>query len=204
LSDPRFQNISPEDITSYELVYEQGIGHNLRSTISGFYNQMNNLIIFQNGKYNNIDATSQGVEVGLEGQWAFGLRGRVSYTYQDAQNQSHNQNLPDSPKSLVKCNVSVPIYQQKIFASLEFQYTSSRDTFYTSTTGQTLPGMPVNAYNVVNFTIFSQNLVKNLEFSASVYNLFNEQYSDPATPFHLQSQIPQNGRTFGVKLTYRF
>jgi outer membrane receptor for ferrienterochelin and colicins len=205
LSDPRFQDISPEHITSYELVYEQGLGHNLRSTVSGFYNQMHDLIVFENGKYNNIDATSQGIEIGLEGTWSFGLRVRASYTLQNAENNTWSQNLPDAPRQLIKCNISVPIYQQKIFASLEFQYTSSRNSYYTTTSGQTIPGMPVDPYNVVNFTIFSQNLlVKNLEFSASIYNLFDEQYSDPATPFHLQSQIPQNGRTFGVKVTYRF
>ncbi len=86
LSDPRFQNISPENITSYELVYEQGIGRNLRSTVSGFYNKMDDLIVFQNGKYSNINAESQGVELGLEGNWAWGLRGRASYTLQDAEN----------------------------------------------------------------------------------------------------------------------
>ncbi len=132
LSDPRFQNISPENITSYELVYEQGIGHNLRSTVSGFYNQMDDLIVFENGKYSNINAKSQGVEIGLEGNWACGLRGRASYTLQDAENDTHpGQSLPDSPKQLIKLNISVPIYEQKIFASLEFQYTSSREhVFY--------------------------------------------------------------------------
>jgi outer membrane receptor for ferrienterochelin and colicins len=205
LSDPRFQNISPENITSYELVYEQGIGRHLRSTVSGFYNKMEDLIVFENGKYSNINAESQGVELGLEGNWACGLRARASYTLQDAENDTHpGQSLPDSPKQLVKLNISVPIYEQKIFASLEFQYTSSRDTYSTTATGQTIPGLDVAGYNVVNFTLFSQNLIKNLDFSASIYNLFDEQYADPATPYHLQSQIPQNGRTFGVKLTYRF
>jgi iron complex outermembrane receptor protein len=57
---------------------------------------------------------------------------------------------------------------------------------------------------VLNFTLFSKKLIKNLEVSATVYNLLGEHYSDPSTPYHLQSDIPQNGRTFGVKLTYRF
>lgn len=204
LSDPRFQDISPENITSYEVVYEQGIGRNLRSSISGFYNQMNDLIVFENGKYSNINAKSQGVELGLEANFADGIRGRASYTLQDAQDESQEQSLPDSPKDLIKVNLSVPVYEQKIFASLEFQYTSSRSSYYTSTTGQTIPGMDVDGYNVVNFTLFSQNLVKNLDISATIYNLFDEHYADPATPFHLESEIPQNGRTFEVKATYRF
>lgn len=204
LSDPRFPNISPENITTYELVYEQGFGRHLRSSVSGFYNQMDDLIAFQNGKYGNINAESKGMELALEGTWANGLRGRASYTLQDAENLSGSQSLPDSPEQLIKFNISVPIVKEKIFASLEFQYTSRRSAYLTTTTGQTIPGMDVGAYNVVNFTLFSQNLVKNLDLSATVYNLLDQKYSDPATPFHLQSEIPQNGRAFGIKLTYRY
>ena len=53
-------------------------------------------------------------------------------------------------------------------------------------------------------TLFSQNLLKGLDLSASVYNLLDKNYSDPSTPFHVQNVIQQDGRTFRVKLTYRF
>ena len=198
-----FKNVSPEDITSYELVYEQGIGNHLRSSISAFYNDMHDLIVEQNGLYQNINARSEGVELGLDGEWAYGIRGRASYTLQHAKNESQEQDLPDSPEHLLKFNLSVPVVKKKLFASLEFQFTSRRSTFYDNPS--TTPGMDVGAYNVVNFTLFSQSLfVKNLDLSASVYNLFDQQYSDPATPFHKQSFIPQNGRTFWLKATYRF
>jgi iron complex outermembrane receptor protein len=57
---------------------------------------------------------------------------------------------------------------------------------------------------VVNLTLFSQNIIKNLEFSASVYDLLNTQYWDPASDFHVEDVIEQNGRSFRVKVTYRF
>jgi len=57
----------------------------------------------------------------------------------------------------------------------------------------------------VNFTLFSQNLfVKNLDASVSVYNLLDSTYFDPASRFHQQNVIRQDGRTFRLKLTYRF
>jgi outer membrane receptor for ferrienterochelin and colicins len=204
LSDPHFQNINPETISSYQLVYEQGIGQYLRSSLTGFYNQMNDLIIFENGNYGNINADSKGVELALEGTWGSGIKGRASYTLQHARDETGSAALPDSPDQLLKFDVSVPIINEKVFASLEFQFTSRRSTFSTAASGQTIPGMDVGAYNVVNFTLYSQNIVKNLEISASIYNLLDQQYSDPATPFHLESQIPQNGRTFWVKLIYHF
>lgn len=204
LSDPRFQDIRPEEITSYELVYEQEINPFLRSSLSGFYNEMDNLIVLENGSFTNFNANALGTELGLTGFWTNGIRTRLSYTVQKVEDRSRNGNLPDSPHHLIKANVSVPLYQQKIFASLEFQFTSSRHTLRTTTTGNTLEGQDAAGFGVVNLTLFSQNLVKNLDFSASIYNLLDRSYGDPSSRFHQQAIIGQDGRTFRVKMTYRF
>ena len=204
LSDPRFQNIEPEKITAYELVYEQGIGRHLRSSIAGFYNQMDHLIVFQRGNFTNLDVETKGIELALEGHWQSGLRGRASYTFQHAEDVSQDLKLPDSPEHLFKFDLSVPVWKEKIFAGLEYQYTSRRSSYFTTTTGQTLPGTDVSGFGVFNLTLYSRDLIKNLEFSASVYNVLDQHYADPATRFHLQDQIPQEGRSFRLKLTYRF
>lgn len=57
---------------------------------------------------------------------------------------------------------------------------------------------------LANWTLFSRELVKNLEASASIHNLFDKKYGFPGGPEHLQDTIPQDGRTFRLKLTYRF
>jgi len=204
LSDPRFQNIRPEDVDAYELVYEQGLGRHFRSTVSGYFNQMNDLIVLENGAFTNLDAQTLGVEVALQGSWTNGIRTTLSYSYQDTENRTTGGGLPDSPAHMVKFNVSAPVYRDKIFVGLEYQYTSSRATIQTTTTGQTLPGGTAGGFGVLNLTLFSQNLLKNLEFSASIYNLLDTTYYDPASRFHLQDMIEQDGRTFQVKLTYRF
>jgi len=204
LSDPRFQNIQPEEITSYELVYEQGIGDHLRSSVAGFYNEMNDLIVFQSGSFANLDAESRGTEVSLEGNWASGIRGRASYTFQHVENQSTGDGFTDSPVHMFKFNFSMPLVKEKLFASLEYQYMTSRETVFTSASGATVEGVDTDGFGVLNFTLFSQNLLKNLEASASVYNLLGESYADPSTRFHLQDQLPRDGRSFRIKLSYRF
>ncbi len=204
LSDTRFQNIGPEKIKSYELVYEQGIGSHLRSSLSGFYNQIDGLIVLQDGRFQNFNLDTRGVEVALESFWANGLRATASYTYQQPENQSTDLMLPDSPNHLGKFNISVPVFRTNIFAGLEFLYVSTRETVSTTTTGDTVQGRNVSGYGLVNFTLFSQNLIKNLDVSGSVYNLLDHKYGDPATRFHQQDIIMQDGRTFRVKLTYRF
>ena len=207
LSDPfpGFSRLGPEKITTYELVYEQEIGQHLKTSLSGFYNQMDHLIFLQNGSFTNFDANAKGTELALEGAWPNGIRTRASYTFEETENRGTGQTLTDSPEHLGKFNISVPLYQQKVFAGLEFQYVSSRTTMHPSPiTGEDVPGRNADGFGVVNFTLFSQNLVKNLEFSGSIYNLLDTAYSDPATRFHHQDLIPQDGRTFRVKLTYRF
>jgi iron complex outermembrane receptor protein len=198
-------NIQPEKIETYELDYEQGIGQYLRSSLAGFYNQMDDLILYQNGAYGNVNADSKGMELALEGNWTNGVRCRASYTLEKAENRTGGGGFPNSPEDLVKLNLSVPVIKEKLFASLQFQYVSSRHTIYTSPNGgATLPGVDTPGFPILNFTILSKQIVKNLDVSASVYNLLDQSYADPSTAGHLEDQIPQAGRTFLLKLTYRF
>jgi iron complex outermembrane receptor protein len=213
--DPSFYELSelnslnikpgPEQVTSYELVYEQGIGKYLRSSISGYYNRMDNLIDIQNGSFTNFNAGTIGTELALEGKWENGISTRVSYTLQHTENRNTDAGLPDSPTHMIKFDTDVPLFKDKIFAGLEVQYTSKSHTVYTDpTSGDTFAGPDAPGYAIVNFTLYSQNLIKNLDVSASIYNLLGKTYYDPASNFHLQDAIQQDGRTFRVKLTYHF
>ncbi|HTQ41099.1 MAG TPA: TonB-dependent receptor [Pirellulales bacterium] len=213
--DPSFYELSeaasldvkpqPEDITSYELVYEQGIGRNLRSSVSGYYNRMNDLIDFENGSFTNFNADTLGTELALEGKWGNGISTRLSYTLQSTEYRNTSTGLPDSPVHLIKLNANAPLFRDKVFAGLEIQYTSESHTIFTDpTTGDTFLGPDSPGYTVVNFTLFGRNLIKNLDISASIYNLLNKTYYQPASNFHFQNAIQQDGRTFRVKLTYRF
>ena len=204
------QLLQPENITSYELVYEQEIGRHLRSSLTGFYNEMSDLIVFNSGGFANFDAETKGLELALSGLWASGIRGRVSYSLQETRNHSLDWEMPDSPHHLVKFNLSVPLYRDKIFAGIEFQYTSDRRSLHNTSDAAdpdqplTVQGAEAGDFGIVNLTLFSQKLIKNLEFSASVYNLLDRKYGDPATRFHVQDVLEDQGRTFRLKLTYRF
>jgi len=208
LSDPRFQDIQPEKITSYELDYDQQVGPHLRSSVSGFYNQMHDLIVFDSGNYTNFNANTKGVELALESSWTNGIRCRASYSFQYTKDYSVAWPMPDSPNHMVKFDVSAPLIPGKLFAGLEFQYTSSRNSLdaITGSGGQpiTVQGEQAGGFAVVNFTLFSHNLLKNLDVSASIYNLLDRHYVDPASQFHVQDVIAQDGRSFRLNLTYRF
>jgi len=208
LSDSRFQDIKPEKITSYELDYDQQLGSHLRSSVSGFYNQMHDLIVFDSGNYANFNANTKGVEVALESSWTNGIRCRASYSFQYTKDYSVAWPTPDSPNHMVKFEVSAPLIPDKLFAGLEFQYTSSRNSLDTITGsgGQpvTVQGEQAGGFAVINFTVFSHNLLKNVDVSASLYNLLDRHYMDPASQFHVQDVIAQDGRSFRLNLTYHF
>lgn len=65
-------------------------------------------------------------------------------------------------------------------------------------------GSHVDDYWVTNLTVLNHNLVRNLELSASIYNLSETNYSHPESLEHTQGLLPQDGRIFRLKALYRF
>lgn len=193
-------DIEPEKIRTYEAAYEQYIGENLRTSLSGFYYRIDNLItqvtdpddllVFRNiGK-----VEAKGMEMELEGKWSSGAHARVSYLLQEATDEGTGERLTNSPRHLVKLNMAYPLLSRKLFASGEVQYTSKRKTLAGEESG----------FALANLTLFSRDWIKGLEVSLSFYNLLDRKYGDPGAGEHLQDVIEQDGRTWRLKLTYRF
>ena len=103
--------------------------------------------------------------------------------------------LTNSPQHLVKTNLIVPVVGDKLFAGFEGRYTSSR---------LTLAGNNASPFYILNLSLFSQRIVKGWELSAHINNLANQKYGYPGSGEHRQDIIDQDGRTFFVKLKYRF
>ena len=195
-------HLGPETIRSYELVYEQVLNAHLHLTSSLFYDDINDLITFQSdasGTHVNFGnlagATSKGAEIELEGTWAHGWHGRASYTFADARDSANDQRLSNSPEHLAKFSLTAPLWRDKIFATLELQAMSER---------KTVQGGATSGFCIANMTLFSREIAKGLEVSASVYNLFDTHYADPVAVDFRQASIPQDGRSFRAKLTWRF
>jgi outer membrane receptor for ferrienterochelin and colicins len=193
--------LGPEKISSVEGVVEQGLGPHFTLSGSVFRNWLSDLISLetesdgQSEYFNSQKAVAGGVEVELDGQLASGIKGRASYSYVDAEEPSTHQILTNSPHNLGKLDVSYPLVQHRLFASLDAQYTSS---------AQTLAGNTVSGFSLLNFTMLGHTLGKHLDLSASVDNVFNKKYFDPGRPEDPEDSIQQDGRSFRIKLTGRF
>jgi iron complex outermembrane receptor protein len=98
----------------------------------------------------------------------------------------------------------VPVWKDKVFASLEWILESKRTSVYEDSSGNLVSGLNAPGYGLLNLTLFSQNLAPGLEVSASVYNLLDHKYSDPSPYYTQLDLIEQDGRSFRLKVTYHF
>jgi iron complex outermembrane receptor protein len=195
-------DLDPETIETAEAVVERYLGDHLRVVASVFHYKIEDLIDLQLDPedellvFRNLDeVTANGVELELEGKWHNGLEGRVSYTYQDTENDSTGTRLTNSPQHLAKLNVIIPVVHERLFADMEVQYTSERTT---------TQGTRAGDIAVANLTLFSREWIDGLQIAASVYNLLDEEYFDPVSDELAQDAIEQDGRTFRFKVAYAF
>jgi iron complex outermembrane receptor protein len=198
-------DLRPETIQTYEAVWEQFLGRHWFLTTSGYYYRIRDLIGQRTDPadglivFNNLDRIEAGgVETALSGKWPGGLETRLSYSFQKAVNSKTGQILSNCPKHLGKVNLNIPLLKDKVFAGVEVHYLAKRLTLDRSQVGDAV---------IANLTLFSKNLIKNLEVSASVYNLLNQRYRDPGAEEHLMvglSTLRQDGISFRLKLNYLY
>jgi outer membrane receptor for ferrienterochelin and colicins len=190
----------PERISSYELEVDKSLGKTLQATAAGFVNRMDGLIAADLNPVsghvefgNNDDLHTKGLEFELAGKTRRGLQGKASYSIQNSKNPLSNV-VTNSPHQLAKTNLAVPLWREKLFASMEGQYTSRRST---------VGGPVLGGFGVLNGTILARHIVGQFEFSANVDNVLNKRYADTGGLEHQEISIPQDGRTFRIALTYR-
>ena len=194
--------LRPETVKTTELVFERYFHKYTSLSASGFYNEIGGLISQTTDPAtgfihfsNSEDVHGKGLEFQLVEKRPSGWEGRLSYTVQDAHDQLTGDNLSNAPKHLAKINLIAPLIPKRLFASFEGQEVSRRETVKEEFVG---------GFFAANATVFAKDLFGRLQASASLYNLFDKRFADPAGNEFLQRSIPQDGRNFRVKLTYRF
>ena len=195
-------DLRPETIDTYELVVDRALGRDLRATAYLFEYRIQDLISYVTDpvdgsqQYRNAgDIESTGVELELAGRFGERVTGRVSYSFADTRDVDLGAPLTNSPRHLLKANLAFPVWRDRLTAGLEAQYTSARFT---------LAGTETGGFTVANLTLTAPGLADGLDLTASVYNLFDKAYADPGSEEHVENVIAQDGRSFRVKLRWRF
>jgi outer membrane receptor for ferrienterochelin and colicins len=191
--------LKPETLGSQEVVLERVLTPWLQMSVDGSYNRLNRLIDQEPdpatglSQFVNI-GRDQGrtLELEFEAKRASGLAARASYTLSDA-TEHQNSQLENSPWHLAKLNGTLPLTRRS-FAGVELLYASSQQSYQ---------GTNVPASFLTNVTLSTKPLWGGWEFSTSCYNAFNRLWYSPAGPGLVQPEIPQDGRTFRFKISYR-
>ena len=194
-------SLQPEKIRSWELEVDHRFSKTYYVSGVGFLNQIDDLIaptidpLTGNPIYlNTASVRTKGLEWEVGAKWMNGLEGAISHTLQDSREAPTGNVLTNSPKQLAKANLSIPLVQRKVFASVDAQYVSER---------RTVAQTDLGGYLVVNVTFFSRKLTEKMDISGGLYNVFDKQYAESGGLEHRETSIPQDGRSFRVKLTYR-
>jgi outer membrane receptor for ferrienterochelin and colicins len=194
-------HLKPEGIRQLEFVVEQDLGELIHVSVAGYAYRINRLIslgvdpddelmVFANA--DRIEA--RGAEFEVSGRGPIGAVWRTSYTVQRAEDSSTDERLSNSPAHMVKLNCMLPLPRSGLTAGIETQYLSER---------LTETGTHVDACWIANTTLLYRELLPRLDLSAGVYNLFDEQYADPASTEHTMDAITQDGRSVRAGITYR-
>jgi iron complex outermembrane receptor protein len=194
-------SLNPEKLHSAEFVWEQSFSDHLWLSTSGFYNTMHDLItqvpfdsdllIFRN--IQNVE--SDGLELEVKGHIPRGIQVIASYSFQETKDQDTHQILDNSPRNLAKLNAIQPLLHRTFFASLDAQYRSGMTTF---------TGGSVSPFTIVNASLLGRRIGKRVDLSANVYNVLDKEYYDPPSTGLSELKVPQDGRTFRVKMTWYF
>lgn len=119
---------------------------------------------------------------------------RASYAYARVRTSYDDGRPTNSPRHLFKLNATVPLWDERMLLGIEARHVGDRYAKSGS----------VPSYQVFNLNVTWPRLADNLEFRASVNNVFDKRYFDPAGPELRQNAIEQDGRSVLFRLYYRF
>lgn len=195
-------DLKPEEIKTYELVLETAPRENLRLTAAAFHYRIDNLIEFGPDpgdptlqQFQNLSkAKASGIELEIERSFSGSARLRASYSYARTEDGTGAE-LTNSPRHLAKLNASLPLLE-RVRIGWETRYVSGRKAKLSD----------IGGYSVSNLTVGTHKPWRGWDVSASVYNIFDRIYSDPADLDLTSGRelLEQDGRNWRLKATYRF
>ena len=191
-----------ETVDTVELVMDHRVGQDLLLRASVYQWAMEGLVTlgidplsgtlsqYQSGE----DVDARGIELSADKTWAWGGRLRGSLSYQDVAYAS-GVGLDNSPQLLGKLNFSGPLASTGVRFGYELQYSGER---------QSINGTDLDSYWLSNLHLSTDKLVKGLEVSLGLYNLFDTRYQHPGSDINWQNAIEQDGRSARLKVSYSF
>lgn len=194
-------DLQPEEIVTYEVVFERQFGASWRGSAAGFLNRATDMINMlydeDDGLYyfdnSSDDIEARGFELQADGQLGKSTRFGASYSYTKTKDNATGEPLVLAPENLFKAHLTAPVLPGAALVGIEIQHVSDRINPAT--------GRGYHGHWLVNATLFSQRWKNRWETSLSAYNLFEAEYKrDIIGDF----EILQDGRVLRLKVSTRF
>ncbi|MGR3218361.1 MAG: TonB-dependent receptor plug domain-containing protein [Candidatus Anammoxibacter sp.] len=200
-------DLKPETIRTYEV----GLGYKFRDWFSTNVNYFFNVIRdeikvgpattangpqpWENQGGSNIQGVEFEARADLSDFWKWGGYAFANYTYLDA--ESKGDPLPDVPKH--KGNIGVNLGITKYLnANLHTFISGSRIRAEADTRDDS------SGYALMNLSLTAKDFFKGLKVKASLFNLLDKDYTDPAPMNTLPHDLPRPGRTFFIELGFEY
>ena len=196
----RNPDIGPERVRTVEFILEQRLTGALYGVATAFDTRVRDLIdtaidpVDSLAFFTNIgQAHAQGFELELNGRFDRGLSGYASWGYTRAHDQTNDDRLTNSPVHSAKLGVSAAARWLGT-AAAELRYEDGRATMQQTRTDQAL----------LAHLHYASPAWHGLRLALGVHNALDVQFNVPAGAEHVQSMIPQPGRTMRLGAEYRF
>lgn len=193
--------LGAERIRTYELVLEQGLSGAGLLTASLYHYDIHGLISQSVDQasgmpyFSNLDRVgANGAELAYQQQWSDGANLRASYAWQLARDPRSGAVLENSPRHLVKLNLSLPLVGERLRAGAEVQAASAQRGDIDR----------VGGYALANLTLLAPRVLPHIDAALTAYNLFDRHYAQPGGDTLTQNAIEQDGRTLLFKLTFAY
>ncbi|MDH5823953.1 TonB-dependent receptor [Luteimonas sp. RD2P54] len=194
-------DLGSERIRTTELAYLRTLGAYTRLQASAYRYRSRDLVTQvadpDNGQlvFENTDSVQvTGAEFGVERSWPGGATLRASWEWAHLDLDASEAAVMAAPERMAKLQLALPLFDGAMRAGLDARHLSARDGLYG----------PVPGHWLSNLTLRWPRLTPRTGLSASVYNLFDRRYADPAGPAFVQNAIEQDGRRFLLQLEHRF
>jgi len=190
-------NLEPEEIETYELSLNGKINKRTNMRLTGFRNNISDLIDFKNIVANNVGKLEvNGLEMELNSRLRTGSNISFNYTYQYAVDKQSKLRVAEIP--MHKANAAYNYRHSKRLSSyVGLSHVGKLKRAAGDNRSE------VSDHTTVDIALNLQNTSEDVSIKASIYNLFNKKYVDAAPQGTVASDFPKPSRNLMVEVSYK-
>lgn len=201
MGDP---DLDPESLDTYEIGLGYRFNKHYSAGVNYFHTEIDNPIVLlptgsgtEARQFANIaDVEIDGAEFEFKAQYTKDNYGHFNFSIQDAEDKKTGEDLADVPELRGNAIINFGLTKH-LNVNTHLLYSGKRHRAEDDGRDE-LP-----AYALVDLTLILKEFMGTMEVKASVYNLFDKEYVDPALPT-LPNDDPQPGINYMLEVSYTF